>query len=105
VVRTPEKREVIVHVHPQTKFLLNDRAARFADLREGVEVTTLYDVSDARNLASSVTIAPMVEGTVVRVVEAEKQIVVRYRFSSLRNCVNVRVLATSLASSPARRAW
>jgi hypothetical protein len=34
-------------------------------------------VNGDRNLASSVTMAPLVEGRVVRVVEAEKQILVR----------------------------
>src|SRR5207247_780462 len=35
VIRTADKREVILQTNKQTSFLLNKRAARFADLREG----------------------------------------------------------------------
>jgi hypothetical protein len=84
VVRTADKREVILHTNPQTRFLLNERVARFADLREGVEINALFDVMGERNLASAVTIIPaatpaadIVEGTIVRVIEPDNQIVVR----------------------------
>jgi hypothetical protein len=84
VVRTADKREVILHVDERTKFLLNQRAARFTDIREKATVEVLFEEAENRNLASSVTItaaeeqtAEVVEGTIVRVVEADNQIVVR----------------------------
>jgi hypothetical protein len=87
VVRTADKREVILHTHPKTKFLINEREARFADLREGVEIDALIEEEKERSLANSVTIIPaaeaaeaaeeVVEGTVVRVNEANNEIVIR----------------------------
>jgi len=84
VVRTADNREVILHANPRTKFLLENRAARFTDLREGVEIDALYDVAGEQNLTSAVTIVPaagavpeVVEGTIVRVVERDNQLVVR----------------------------
>jgi hypothetical protein len=88
VVRTADNREVILFANPQTKFLLENRAARFTDLRTGVAIDALYDVTGDQNFASSVTITPavvpgpgteaeVVEGTIVRVLEADNQVVVR----------------------------
>jgi hypothetical protein len=88
VIRTADKREVILHVNPQTRFLLNERAARFEDLREGAEINAVFDVVEDRNLVSSVIITPggaveavpaaeIVEGTVLRVIEPDNQIVIR----------------------------
>jgi hypothetical protein len=54
VVRTPEKREVIVYVGPTTKYLIDDQPARFADFRSGAEVRIQYDVIDRRNTARSI---------------------------------------------------
>jgi hypothetical protein len=88
VVRTADKREVILHTHPETRFLLNDRVVRFTDLREGAEIDAVFDVVEERNLVNSVTItsaeaieefpAPkIIEGTIVRMLEADNQFVVR----------------------------
>jgi len=84
VVRTADKREVILHTHPRTRFLLNDRAARFADLREKAEVVVLFDETEGRNVVSSVAIAgdeepgtEVVEGEVIRVLEPQNQLVIR----------------------------
>jgi hypothetical protein len=83
-VRTVDKREVILHINERTKFLLNERAVRFADLREGAEIDALFDQVEDRNVASSVTIAgakvppaKIIEGTVVRVLEDENLIIIR----------------------------
>src|SRR5262249_8523547 len=86
VVRTADC-EVILITNPQTKFLLNNRPARFTDLREGIEITTIYNVTGDQNIASSVTLAAaqeppatqeatVLEGTVIRIIEPD-QIVVR----------------------------
>jgi len=84
VVRTADKREVILHTHPRTRFLLNERAVRFTDLREKAAVDILFDETEGRNVASSVTIAgdeepgtEIVEGEVVRVLEPQNELVVR----------------------------
>jgi len=84
VVRTADKREVILHTHPRTRFLLNERAVRFTDLREKAAVDILFDETEGRNVASSVTIAgdeepgtEIVEGEVVRVLEPQNEFVIR----------------------------
>ena len=69
VVRTADKREVILLTNPQTRFLVNDRVVRFTDLREGAEVTTVYDVTGDQNFANSVTIVPAAEPAAVPAAE------------------------------------
>jgi hypothetical protein len=54
VVRTPQKKEIIVYVGPQTKYLIDDQPAKFADFRTGAEVRIQYDVIDRRNHARSI---------------------------------------------------
>jgi hypothetical protein len=88
VVRTPDKKEVILHANDQTKFLHKDRVVRFNELREGIEINAVYDVIGDQNLVSSVTLTPdeivaedqdavTLEGTIVRILETDNQIVVR----------------------------
>jgi hypothetical protein len=88
VVRTTDKREVILHTNSQTRFLLNNRAVRFADLREGAEIAAEFEPMGERKFVGLVTITPagaveevpaaeLVEGTVIRVLEADNQLVVR----------------------------
>jgi hypothetical protein len=88
VVRGADNREVILHAGPKTRFLMNNRAARFADLREGVRVVGDFDVVEGRNLISAVTLTPaavveeappretVLEGTIVRVLEPDNQFIV-----------------------------
>lgn len=54
VLRDRADKEVIVFVNPQTKYLVEDRPARFADFRQGASVRIDYDVRDRRNWARSV---------------------------------------------------
>jgi hypothetical protein len=87
VVRTTDKREVILHSNAQTKFLLNSRAARFSDLREGVDIDAIFDVNGDLNVVSSVIITPagvveqvppdvtVIEGTIVRIQEPDNIVV------------------------------
>jgi hypothetical protein len=88
VVRTADKREVLLQTNADTRFLLNNRAARFADIREGVTVDGTFDLVGGQNVINSVTITPaeggqdvaegtLIEGTVVRVLEPDNQLVVR----------------------------
>src|SRR5262245_37503036 len=55
LVRMAQNKEVVLYVNPQTRYLLNQRAAQFADLRAGAVVTALYEATDGRNVVSSVT--------------------------------------------------
>jgi hypothetical protein len=87
VVRTADKREVILHTNDQTRFLLNNRAVRFADLRDGAEINAVFDVVEDRNLTNSVIITSSgaveqvpvdvteVEGTIVEVKEPDRLVV------------------------------
>jgi len=58
IVRTAERKEVIVFVDPRTTFLLNDRPARFTDLRAGVNVHAHVNVRDGRHMAHRVIVQP-----------------------------------------------
>lgn len=51
ILRTPEQKEFIVYVDPQTRYLLTDRGGAFADLRPGVRVGVFYNTHDRRNVA------------------------------------------------------
>jgi hypothetical protein len=85
VVRTQDNKDVILVANPQTRFTINGKAGRFADLRVGNEIDVAYLVQDNVNVVNTVLVgdlepvdATFVEGTVVRVV-GEDQIVVRDR--------------------------
>ena len=85
VVRTQENKDVILVANPQTRFTINGKAGRFADLRVGNEIDVVYLVQDNVNVVNTVLVgdlepadATFVEGTVLRVV-GEDQIVIRDR--------------------------
>lgn len=54
IVKTKGDKEVTVYVSPKTKYIFEDRPARFTDVRQGVDVRIEYDVRDRRNLARSI---------------------------------------------------
>ncbi len=58
IVRTTDRREVIVFVDPRTKFLLEDRAGRFTDLRVGANVRAHVNVHDGRHMATQIHVPP-----------------------------------------------
>lgn len=58
VVRTPDNREMILRTDAQTRFLMNQGAARFSDLRERSNVLVRFNRARGRNLARSVLINP-----------------------------------------------
>ena len=58
LVRTPERKEIVVFVNPQTTFLLENRAARFADLRVGAPVRVNVNVHEGRHTARHVVVTP-----------------------------------------------
>jgi hypothetical protein len=90
VVRTQDNKDVILATNPRTRFVIDGKAARFADLRVGAEVNVVFLVQEDLNVVETVTVGAIgaidtdpadvtfVEGTVVRVV-GQDQIVVRDR--------------------------
>ena len=58
LVRTPERKEVIVFVNPQTTFLLENRAGRFVDLRVGAPVRVNVNVHEGRHTARHIVVTP-----------------------------------------------
>src|SRR5687767_9376506 len=42
VVRTSDNKEVIVYTNPQTRYIIDGKAGRYADLRIGTEINTVY---------------------------------------------------------------
>src|SRR5438128_431019 len=75
VVRTKENKDVILVTNPQTRFTINGKAGRFADLRVGTEIDVVYLVRDDVNVVNTVLVgeldtaaadATLVEGTIVR---------------------------------------
>jgi len=58
VVRTLERKEVIVFVEPRTTFLLENRAGKFADLRVGAPVRVNVNVQDGRHKARHIVVQP-----------------------------------------------
>jgi hypothetical protein len=88
IMRTPDNRQMILHTDAQTRFLLNERAARFSDLRRRSNVAVRFNRVGGRNLARSVTINPSLgpvlgagvqrlEGTIVRVRDLDDLMLVR----------------------------
>jgi len=85
VIQSRDNKEIVFTTNPQTKFLLKDKAVRFADLRVGGNINIAYVRDGDRYIANSVTLvedtAPQPEGTllegeVVRVI-GQDQVVVR----------------------------
>lgn len=61
VVQTSDDKEVILMSTPTTRYIINGKAARFADIRNGANVNIMYNLKDNRHIASSVQVG---EGTV-----------------------------------------
>ena len=87
VVRTRDNQDVVLVANPQTRYTINGKAGRFADLRVGSDLDVAYVVREDLNVVNTVIIgepdvaladATLVEGAIVRVV-GEDQIVVRDR--------------------------
>jgi hypothetical protein len=58
IVLTPDKRQLTVYVNPQTRYLMNSRAAGYSDLRVGSTVTAACDLDGRRYVANNVAITP-----------------------------------------------
>jgi len=66
IVRTPEKKDVVLYAQPQTRYMMGDKAGRFADLRVGAEINAGYVLRGDRYLVDSVTVGK-VPGTATAV--------------------------------------
>lgn len=56
VVRTNENKEVIFYTSPQSRYIINGKAGRYADLRVGAEVNSAYTLRDDRHVVNVVTV-------------------------------------------------
>lgn len=54
IVKTEDNKEVTIYVAPQTKYVFDERPARFQDLRPGSDIRVQYDVRDRRNVARGI---------------------------------------------------
>jgi translation initiation factor IF-1 len=74
VVRTADNKEIIFFTNPETRYLIDGRAARYGDLRVGADVNAVYVLRDDRHFVNAVTVGvaadqqtpPAREGTVLR---------------------------------------
>jgi len=56
VVKTTDNKEVILMSSPTTRYVINGKTGRFADLRNGVDLRATYNIQDNRYLVSSVQV-------------------------------------------------
>jgi len=83
VVETRDNKQVTILTNPQTRFMMNKKAVRFADLRVGSTITVAVMVEGDRQIAETVTFVvdeepaegTLIEGQIVRVI-GEDQVVV-----------------------------
>jgi hypothetical protein len=54
VLRTPQQKEIIVYVQPQTTYRIEDRPATFTDLRPGAQIRVDYEMRDRRPYARGI---------------------------------------------------
>lgn len=54
----PDQKEVTLFVNPQTRYLLNNKAVAYSDLRNGMNVTAVYTRQGDRFIANNVTFVP-----------------------------------------------
>jgi hypothetical protein len=92
IVQTRDNRQVTVYTNPQTRYLQNNRAVQYSDLRVGSNVNFGYATEGDRYIANNVTLLPaeqaveevpaqpaqgtVVEGQIVRVI-GQDQVVIR----------------------------
>jgi len=94
IVQTRDNRQVTVYTNPQTRYLQNNRAIQYSDLRVGSNVNFGYALEGERYIANNVTLVPaeqaveevpaqpapaqgtVVEGQIVRVI-GQDQVVIR----------------------------
>jgi len=58
VVKTRDNKEFNVHINPQTKYLMDNKAILYSELRTGASITTTYVVQGDRYIANDVVVLP-----------------------------------------------
>jgi len=58
VIRSVERKEVIVFVDRQTKFLFDNKPGQFTDLRPGAQIRVNFDLRDRRHMARHIVVPP-----------------------------------------------
>lgn len=58
VIQTSDNRQLTVYTNPQTRYLNNNQAANFSDLRAGSNVNFGYTLTDGRYYAGTVNLLP-----------------------------------------------
>jgi translation initiation factor IF-1 len=56
MVRTNDNRDVVFFANPQTRFMVNGRQARIADLQSGNDINVIYTVDGERHVVSQVQV-------------------------------------------------
>jgi len=56
IVRTPERKEVIVFVDPRTTYMFENRTGRFTDLRPGASVRVDVNIHEGRHTARQIAV-------------------------------------------------
>lgn len=83
-VELPDKKQLKLYVHPNSKYRWKNKAIQYGELRVGSSIGVVYVEDGAKNLVESVTIVDadeedegtLLEGEVVRIV-GEEQVIVR----------------------------
>jgi hypothetical protein len=56
LVRTADNKEIIFFTNPETRYLIDGKAARYGDLRVGADVNAVYVLRDGRHMVHAVTV-------------------------------------------------
>jgi len=95
MLRTTDGKEVALYADPQATYRFNDRVARFADLRDNMEVSVIYDTRDQRNYVSSVTTVTETAPAAPAASPAPAADEVRGRISAVQSNPNHLILKTT----------
>ena len=59
VIRTSDNKDVILYASPTTRYTIEGKAGRYADLRVGTEITGVYTTRNDRFMVTTVTVGPV----------------------------------------------
>jgi len=95
MLRTTDGKEVAFYTTPEAIFRFNDRVVRFADLRDNMDVSVVYDTRDQRNYVSSVTTVTETAPAAPAAPTAPANAEVRGRISAVQSNPNHLILKTT----------
>jgi hypothetical protein len=86
LIRIDDTRDMTLHVNDRTRYVVNQEAAKFTDLKVGSEVNAVYVVDGDRAVVQKVFVGPVlekevadegtvVEGRVVRVIGEDRVVI------------------------------